>query len=166
MIRLYSNQDKSRYINYLNRMRLFIILSLIIISIILITLFFLANNDNYHYFYFINSLLSIIFIWTLLLIVNLKVLPIKRKLTLIKKLEVSKSQVLDGFIKEISETSITINRLSYKTVDIELSENNIKVTKRVYIDVEKFNDINQCNVRLDVRNNIIYGYEVLGDKND
>ena len=166
MIRLYSNQDKSRYINYLNRMRLFIILSLIIISIILITLFFLANNDNYHYFYFINSLLSIIFIWTLLLIVNLKVLPIKRKLTLIKKLEVSKSQVLDGFIKEISETSITINRLSYKTVDIELSENNIKVTKRVYIDVEKFNDINQCNVRLDVRNNIIYGYEVLGDKYD
>lgn len=166
MIRLYSNQDKSRYINYLNRMRLFIILSIIIISIILITLFFLANNDNYHYFYFINSLLSIIFIWTLLLIVNLKVLPIKRKLTLIKKLEVSKSQVLDGFIKEISETSITINRLSYKTVDIELSENNIKVTKRVYIDVEKFNDINQCNVRLDVRNNIIYGYEVLGDKYD
>lgn len=166
MIRLYSNQDKSRYFNYLNRMRLFIILSIIIISIILITLFFLANNDNYHYFYFINSLLSIIFIWTLLLIVNLKVLPIKRKLTLIKKLEVSKSQVLDGFIKEISETSITINRLSYKTVDIELSENNIKVTKRVYIDVEKFNDINQCNVRLDVRNNIIYGYEVLGDKYD
>lgn len=166
MIRLYSNQDKSRYINYLNRMRLFIILSIIIISIILITLFFLANNDNYHYFYFINSLLSIIFIWTLLLIVNLKVLPIKRKLTLIKKLEVSKYQVLDGFIKEISETSITINRLSYKTVDIELSENNIKVTKRVYIDVEKFNDINQCNVRLDVRNNIIYGYEVLSDKYD
>lgn len=160
MIEIYSLERLKKLKKQLLRFQIMIVI-VTILSIGLITTFSLLMDYYFYRLYkIINIILSIAYFWFIFLVIDLVIKPLKSKIKLINKLQLSTPVKYIGVIQTASE-KITIDCCEYHIIEIKVSESE---QKKVYLE-KSFSDlVVGLKIEFAMVNNIITSYGVSDDE--
>jgi hypothetical protein len=167
MMQLYSDEmiaNKNKFLKICN-IAIFGVSILIIATLII--LFLISTKESMMIYLLLNSFISILFCWSLILYINLVIKPLKIKLRNIESMKKTDPFIIKGLIKGVSKDTITVNKLQFKTIAIEVKLEGKVLVKSIYLDDDIDLSLTKNSIiEVDLRNSTIFSYQLIGDHHE